>query len=204
MDRRFPRFRIFLIVTLFVVAVAFLSRGLWLPVFGWALVHNDGPAKTDIIVVLGGDYYGLRILKAAELIRNGYAPKALISGPPGFYGFHESDLALRFAEQRGFPKEWFISFPNEALSTREEAQRIVAELRRRNARSCLIVTSDFHTARAARLYRWAERAAGGGPTFRMVAAPDEFFRADSWWRTRQSQKTVFFEWTKTLATAVGM
>jgi hypothetical protein len=39
---------------------------------------------------------------------------------------------------------------------------------------------------------------------RTVAAPDEFFRAESWWRSRQAQKTVFMEWSKTVATAIGM
>jgi hypothetical protein len=38
---------------------------------------------------------------------------------------------------------------------------------------------------------------------RVVAAPDENFQEGSWWRNREAQKTVFFEWTKTLATALG-
>jgi hypothetical protein len=39
---------------------------------------------------------------------------------------------------------------------------------------------------------------------RVVAAPDEFFRPDSWWRSRQAQKTVFAEWCKTIASAFGI
>jgi hypothetical protein len=81
---------------------------------------------------------------------------------------------------------------------------VLAELRRRNVRSFLLVTSDYHTARSARIYGAAERAMGGGPAMRVVPARDEFFRADSWWRTRQAQKVVFFEWSKTFATVLGM
>ena len=189
---------------LLLAIAAILSRALWLPVLGYALVHDDGPAKADMAVVLAGDFWGHRIEKAAELIREGYVPAALISGPPGFYGLHESDYAIAYAVREGFPAQWFMALPHSALSTREEAPVVLAELRRRNVRSFLLVTSDYHSARARRIFLAAERAMGGGPAMRTVAAPDEFFRPDSWWRNREAQKTLFFEWTKTLATAVGM
>ena len=202
--RRPPLFRLILLAAIVLSLAAFLSRSLWMPVFGYALIHDDGAAKADIAVVLAGDFYGRRILKAAELVRDGYTSAVLVSGPPGFYGVHECDLAIPFAVRHGYPSQWFIPFPNTALSTRAEAEEVLTELRRRKVRSCLLVTSDYHTARSARIYRSAERAAGGGPAIRLVAAPDEFFRADSWWRTRESQKTVFFEWCKTVATTLGM
>jgi len=65
------------------------------------------------------------------------------------------------------------------------------------------VTSDYHSARARRLFLAAERASGGGPQMRTVAAPDEFFHPDNWWRDRQGQKIAFFEWSKTVATVFG-
>ncbi len=185
-------------------AAVLLGRSLWLPVLGYALVHDDGPAKADIAVVLAGDYLGHRIGKAAELVREGYVPAALISGPSGFYGWHESDYAIAYAVRQGFPASWFIALPHSALSTREEAFVVLGELRRRHVRSFLLVTSDYHSARARRTFLAAERAMGGGPIMRTVAAPDEFFRPDSWWRNREGQKTVFFEWSKTVATALGM
>ncbi len=197
-------FKRVLLAIVFLALVAFFSRSLWLPSFGYALVRNDGPAKADMIVMLSGDYYGRRILKAAELVRQGYAPAVLVSGSPGFFDLHECDLSIPYAVRHGYPSEWFIPFPNEGLSTKEEAAYILPELRRRKVRSCLIVTSDFHTARAARVYRAAERAAGGGPSIRFVAAPDEYFRPGAWWKTRESQKVVFFEWCKTFAYAVGL
>lgn len=204
MERRRPPIAKLAIFLVGAILLALLSGSLWLPAVSRFLIHDDGPAKAEIAVVLGGDYYGRRILKAAELVRAGYVPAVLVSGPPGFYGSHESDLAVPFAGRHGYPEQWFIPFPNESLSTREEAGIMVAELRRRNVRSFLLVTSDYHTARAARLYRKAISATGGGLDMRVVAARDEFFRADSWWRERQSQKIVFFEWCKTVATAFGM
>ena len=41
---------------LVLAAAAILSRSLWLPELGYALVHDDGPAKAGIAVVLAGDY----------------------------------------------------------------------------------------------------------------------------------------------------
>jgi len=81
---------------------------------------------------------------------------------------------------------------------------VLAELRRRNIHSFLLVTSDYHTARAARIYQAQERAMGGGPAMRVVAARDELFHLESWWRNREGQKAVFFEWCKTFATIAGM
>jgi uncharacterized SAM-binding protein YcdF (DUF218 family) len=195
-----PRFLILLAVLAVVLGV---SYRLWLPLIGRALVHDDGPAAADIAVVLGGDNWGHRIETAGMLVRRGLVPTVLVSGPPGFYGEHETDLAIPFAVRKGFPEQWFVAFPNDALSTREEAGALLAELRRRGVHRVLIVTSDFHSARARRIFLATEKAMGGGPELRMVAAPDQFFHADSWWRGRESQKTAFIEWWKTLATALG-
>lgn len=194
----------FLLVCLLSLAALFLTRGLWLPVFGYALIHDDGPAKADIAVVPAGDGYGHRILKAAELVKQGYVPAVLVSGPAGQYGLYESDLAIPFAVRHGYPAGWFIPFPNSTLSTREEATAILAELRRRHVHSFLLVTSTYHTARAGRTYRSLAGESGGGLTFRTVAAPDEFFVPDSWWRVRESRKTVFNEWSKTIGAAFGL
>ena len=185
------------------LAILFLTRALWLSAMGYALIHDEGPAKADIAVVLAGDSYGHRIVKAGELVRAGYIPLVLVSGPPGFYGHHESDLAIPFAVRQGFPASWFVALPNEGLSTKTEGLAVLQELRRRNVNSFLLVTSDYHTARARRIYLAEERALGGGPALRAVACPDEFFRPDSWWRTREGQKIAFMEWSKTVATVFG-
>jgi uncharacterized SAM-binding protein YcdF (DUF218 family) len=186
------------------LVVVFVARGLWLPAFGHGLIHDDGPAKADIAVVLAGDPYGHRILKAAELVKQGYVPAVLVSGPAGIYGLYESDLAVAFAVRHGYPTEWFIPFRNTSLSTRDEAGGILAELRRRNIHSFLLVTTSYHSARATRVYRSLLRASAGSLTFRTVAAPDEFFSPGSWWKVREGRKIVYTEWSKTIAEAFGL
>ncbi|MEO7142663.1 MAG: YdcF family protein [Bryobacteraceae bacterium] len=153
-----------------------------------------------MVVVLAGDAYGNRILEGAALVDHGFAPHALISGPRGFYGMHESDLAIPFAVKAGYPQDFFIPFPNDAKSTADEAEAIVEELRKRNVRSIDLVTSDYHTRRAGRIYR----AIADGIDVHVVAARDENFRQDSWWRTREGKKVFAIEWMKTIAGWLGI
>ena len=61
-------------------------------------------------MVLAGDFYGHRIVKAGELVRAGYVPAGLVSGPAGIYGMHECDLAIAFIVRQGYPADWFIRF----------------------------------------------------------------------------------------------
>jgi uncharacterized SAM-binding protein YcdF (DUF218 family) len=201
--RRFPVVKLtFVLVVLLVVLV--LARSLWLTALGHALVHDDGPAKADIAVVLAGDYWGNRIVTAANLVRANYVPAVLVSGPPGFYGLHECYPAIQYAVRNGYPAEWFIPLPHNDMNTRDESRSLLAELRKRNVHKFLLVTSDFHTARARRIFLAMERATGGGPEMRVVAAPDKFFKPDSWWRDREGQKIFLMEWLKTVTGPMGI
>ncbi len=177
-----------------------LTHSSWLGALGGFLVCAQEPFKAGIVVVLAGDGYGGRLVKAAELVRDGYAPLVLVSGPPGYYGYHESDLAVPFAISEGYPESWFVKLPHNAHSTREEVAVILDALRRRGIQRFLVVTSDYHSRRA----RAILRSQAKGFEFRVIAAPDRFFRPDSWWRSRQGAKVFAFEWMKTLANWAGI
>jgi len=189
-----------LLVIAAIVVVAILTHSIWMAWMGSWLVHNEEPFHADVIVVLAGDPYGNRILKAADLVKKGFAPKVLVSGPAGVYDLHESDLAIPFAVRRGYPAEWFIPVPHQAHSTDEEASALGTELAKLHARRVIVVTSDYHTRRAFRILhsRWP------GIELRMVAAHDNFFTPGGWWQNREGRKTFFLEWTKTLAGFAGM
>jgi uncharacterized SAM-binding protein YcdF (DUF218 family) len=185
---------------LLVLVAAVAASPLWLRAAGGFLIATQEPSKAEMIVVLAGDDRGNRILKAAELMHQGFAPKILVSGPHCCYGNVESDLAIAFAVCKGYPAEWFVSFPTEARSTVAEAKDVVRELDRRHVGRFLIVTSNYHTRRAAQIFRHLVPA----DRFRMIAAPDWAFHPDDWWRSRDGQKQVFFEWSKTLANWAGL
>lgn len=162
---------------------------------GSYLDRSAPPQKAEVIFVLAGDTSGNRILTAAELVRRGYAPKILVSGPEGYYGLNESDLAIPFAEHAGYPAAYFQAFPHSAHSTREEAQVAAQEFRKLGFHRVLLVTSNFHTRRAGNLFR----AAAPEVAFTVVEAPDAYFTIDGWWHDREGRKIFLLEWTKTVA-----
>ncbi len=190
-----------LLILFALIAVLALTSTLWLSAIGSYLVQADQPAHADYAVVLAGDSSrGHRLLAAAELVRQGMVRKAIVDGPLGSYDVHESDLAVNWAVKRGYPEDYFLKLPMTATSTRAEAVVVVAELRRLGAHSFLLVTSDYHTRRAGRYFRQIS----DGLEMKVIAAPDDNFRSDSWWRTREGQKTVYLEWSKTIAGWFGI
>jgi len=182
------------------IAGAAVTHTIWMSALGAYLIRADQPTHADYAVVLAGDFFGHRILEGAELVRQGFVRKALISGPSGCYGVAESELAVNFAVKRGYPADYFVPFPHSATSTVEEARVVIPELRRLGAHSFLLVTSNYHTRRAGAIFR----KLSDGLEMRVIAAPDEHFRADSWWHDREAQKILYMEWSKTLANLLGI
>lgn len=187
-----------LLVLAFSLTAWFLRTYIWTALAS-ALVENDGPKNAQVIVVLGGDEYGTRILKAAELARAGYAPYILVSGPVSLLG-HESDTTIEYARRAGFPASLFQPLPNDTDSTRSEARFIGAYLRAHGINKILLVTSNFHTRRAARLMRHENP----GLQVNVVPAPDPNFTPDGWWKSRGGEKVFLLEWLKTVAAWLGM
>lgn len=177
-----------------------MTHSTWMGWMGGLLVHAETPSRADVIVVLAGDPHGNRILRGAELVKRGYAPKVLVSGPGGAYDLHECDLAIPFVVRRGYPASWFIPVPHSGHSTDEEGRALFPVLQKMHAHTVLVVTSDYHTRRAWRTLRpeWPDI------DIHMIAAGDEFFSPSGWWHTREGRKTFLLEWTKTFAAAVGM
>lgn len=163
------------------------------------MVEDDGREKAQAIVVLGGDDYGTRIVKAAQLAEAGYAPYVLVSGPLSLLG-HESDDTIEYARRRGFPDSLFHALPNDTDSTRSEAAFIGRYLRSQGIHKILLVTSNFHTRRAA----WLMRHENPGLEVEAVPAPDPYFTPSTWWKSRNGQKTFLLEWMKTVATGIGL
>ena len=194
------RLRNLLVIAALVAAAGLLLRETILGAMGTYLVDSSPPEKADIVLVLAGDGYGNRITTAAELVRKGFAPKILVSGPSGNYGLYECDLAIPYAVKRGYPESYFVHAENDAHSTVEEAQSMLSYFRRENAHHVLLVTSDYHTRRAGGIFR----AAAPGLKFTVVGAPGSEFTAHGWWRNRQGQKIAFNEWTKTVTSWFGI
>lgn len=171
-----------------------------LPAAGSILVGAEPPRKTDAVLVLAGDQTGLRIRKAAQLVQQGFAPIVLVSGPTLFYGQNEADMAIAFLVGQGYPASLFKPCRMRADSTYSEALAFRDSECASGLRSLTVVTSDYHTARSRRIYRRVFPSLD----LNVVAAPDRAFRLPDWWHSRESRKTFFLEWTKTVADWAGM
>ena len=193
-------FRILALVLVAIVVLGLIFRNAVLAGLGSYLVKAEAPEKADIALVLAGDSNGNRILTAAQLVRRGYVSRVLVSGPYGVYGFYECDLAIPFAVKAGYPESYFVHFENKARSTKEEAHDAIARLHQLGVQKILLVTSDYHTRRAGKIFR----SAAPDLQFVVVAAPDSSFTADGWWHSRDGEKIAFIEWIKTVTERFGI
>ena len=161
--------------------------------FGNFLVDSDRLEHADLILIMGGDFYGPRVLKGAELAKAGFAPAALISGPP-YAGRPEGELAVEFLARRGYPKDLFAVFGHNEPSTFGEVVALRGELARRHVKRVIVVTSSFHSRRCAILFRLI------CPGIRFLSAPadDPHYRPDRWWSDPEDRDLLISEWTKIL------
>src|SRR6185503_17160025 len=104
--------------------------------------------------------------------------------------------AVRFAVSKGHPPDLFLTVRHHARSTIEEAIALEPELRRLGARRILLVTSNYHSRRAALVFRlFVPRV-----EFRTVAAQHRQLQPLSWWKSAQGRGIVFSEYSKMLGT----
>ena len=199
-DVRLPRWTKRLGVVLILVALAF-AVPMGLNALGAALIENDPLHPADAILVLAGDSReGDRVRHAVGLFKRGLAPLLVLSGTPMGFRTHEADVMRRHAEFLGVPSSRILTVRQNGDSTKEEAGVVVPTLKRRGLKTVILVTSNYHTARAKRIF---ERAAGPyGPHFLASPVNDGLFEPEGWWMRRRYAKTFVYEAIKTVWSAI--
>jgi uncharacterized SAM-binding protein YcdF (DUF218 family) len=132
------RHKLLKIFVAFGALVALLALAAWLfP--QQVLTVDSGPMTADAMVVLGGKPD--RAVHAAELFRQGEAPKILVSG--------KGDCASneKLLERNGVTNAAII-LEGKSSTTRENAEFSIPLLRQMGARRVIIVTSWYHSRRA--------------------------------------------------------
>jgi uncharacterized SAM-binding protein YcdF (DUF218 family) len=189
-----------LLAILFLMLLAFRQQAL--DGLGEFLVVSDPLEHADLIYVLAGDFWGSRVLLGANLGSQGWAPKVIMSGGlytgGGYVNRYESDLAVDFAVQHGYPRGLFLSVPLELQSTIDEARAMGPIFHRLGARRVLLVTSNFHSRRAAQVFRLFLPEF----EFRMEGSPDHTFDPHAWWETLQQRHLLFAEYQKMIGTVL--
>jgi uncharacterized SAM-binding protein YcdF (DUF218 family) len=188
------------ILTLLVLCLALAIR--WRAALTWMgsfLVDSKQPRKADLVLVMGGDFWGPRVITAAELGKHGYAPIVLLSGPP-YQGKPEGQFGESFLVTQGYPRDLFQVFGHHARSTIGEAVALRDELARRRVTNVLLVTSNYHSRRAAIVMTLF----CPGVNFISVPAPDANYHSAEWWKDPSSKRLCLSEWSKILATVFAV
>jgi uncharacterized SAM-binding protein YcdF (DUF218 family) len=197
-DRRWGRRLLWAVLVLVVLAFA-VPMGL--KALGAALITDDPLHPADAILVLAGESReGDRVRHAVRLFKRGLAPLLVLSGTPMGFRTHEADVMRRHAEFLGVPSNRILTVRQNGDSTKDEAGVLVPILKRRGMKEVILVTSNYHTARAKRIF---ERAAGPhSPHFLASPVNDGLFEPDGWWMRRRYAKTFVYETLKTVWSAI--
>lgn len=169
---------------------------------GLALILVDPPPfnqKVDCIVSLGGNQYCRREEHAAELYAQSYSSQLVISTTE--WGKHnESSNGIKAAMVASGVPSTNITMVLDGINTRIEAEKITSLMRERGWKSAIIVTSAYHSRRAAYTFRKA------APDFSFYSMPTSAvsteWRPEGWWRRRgDCWRTVreLVAWINTLA-----
>lgn len=146
MKRRFRRyfwrvFGLFFLAVILLVLAAFLFPQQILTV-------DSGPVTADAMVVLGGT--SDRAVRAAELFKQGAAPKILVSG-------NGNDISnMKLLERDGVTNRAII-LEGKSRTTRENAEFSIPLLRQMGAQKVIIVTSWYHSRRALACFERSRR-----------------------------------------------
>jgi len=125
-----------------ILIIAFAIVAIFFPrVF---LCVDSGPAKADIIIVLGGGAED-RPQYAAKLFKEHAAPKVLVSGAG------DDEIYRWILVRDGVPRS-AIQLESKSRTTRENAQFCAPLLRREGVQDAIIVTSWYHSRRALRCF----------------------------------------------------
>ncbi len=190
--RRGRRLFIALAVVLALAGTLYLLRRPILAGAGHLLVASDRLEKADAALVLGGEdsYDAERTRAAVKLYRDGWVRKLVLSGPAWPYGLYESDLSLPVAIAAGVPRADILPIRHQAKSTEEELGVVIPQLEQNGFRWVYVVTSNYHTGRARRIFRKIARG-----RLRVLAYPaaDQWFNPDAWWQTREGRKVFLME-----------
>lgn len=184
---------------LIVALAATAATALGLRQAGEWLSDSDLPRKADAIVVLGGSF--ARPFQAADLYRQGLAPKIYVSVPVREHQYRlldeagiayprEEEVARRILLQHGVPASAIEYLGKDLISTAAEA-RATHGVFARGAPKLLIVSSPYHLRRARMTFTDALPAAEIG----MIASSYDPL-PQAWWRDQSAARNVLSELAK--------
>ncbi|MGH6672931.1 MAG: YdcF family protein, partial [Xanthobacteraceae bacterium] len=148
-------------------------------------VVSDPIKPADAIAVLGGGL-DLRPFTAAQLFREGLAPKVLVANVKpdalvrlGLLGSH-ADLTRALLLKLGVPPGAVIGFGDNVSSTFDEARALAAWAKKSGARNIIVPTEIFSSRRQRWILDHELTPVGTHVMLDAIKPPD--YGIDDWWR----------------------
>ncbi len=175
---------------------------------GLYLEYAQPPQCADAIVVLMGST-GDRSMHAYELFDAGWSQYVLLSETyteardlfqkRGIHVPASADITHYLLTELGVPDSLITIIPGNARSTFQEARMLKQWLRQQHTTdTLLLVTSSYHSRRAAITYRHVLGRLDKPPVLLSTPTPYSDFQAQRWWRCRESAKRVVMEYSRLL------
>lgn len=187
-----------LIAIVIIILILILIHPIYLRAIGNSVIVSNKLRKSDAILVLSGDNpNGDRVRDGVKLLKAKWANIIVLSGNNIAWQTNLADVMEKQALYLGVSKKDIIKVRHKADSTLEESQAIVKILKKRGISKVILVTSNFHSRRAARII---SRGFNGKVEFIVYAVKDKYYYPDpsNWWKSRIQVKTLFFELVKTI------
>ena len=146
------------------------------------LCVDSGPAKADVIVLLGGGL-GERPARAAELFREHAAPRIIVSG------FGDCEINRRILLKAGVPAN-AIQLEDRSRTTMENAGFTIQLLRAENVHRVILVTSWYHSRRALACFEHE------APEIQFYSRPSYFGFARTDWPHKKIERRIYLEYPK--------
>lgn len=154
------------------------------------LEERAEPGVADALVVLAGDHTGARVEHAAALFQAGCVPTGplVVSGGPIYGQLTWAELMRDQAEALGVDEDRIV-LQDRSTTTAEDADLSAPLLQ--GCRRVVVVTSPFHSRRAAAEFRRAL-----GPGVEVVSCPSRDELPREWWRDAVAARSVVSELLK--------
>jgi uncharacterized SAM-binding protein YcdF (DUF218 family) len=170
---------------------------------GAFLITGDRLKPSDVVAALGGGGEW-RVEEAVRLVQERYG-QALVLTEPGEIRAGEGPGSRYFREaaiNQGLSPHAILLTEGVQRSTHDEAEAVLALMRRHQYRSVIVVTDPFHTQRTRMIFR--DVFDESGLTVRVHPAADHGYRSTNWFLSWEGWGNTFREYVKIAAFLTGL
>ncbi|MCX5720356.1 MAG: YdcF family protein [Nitrospirae bacterium] len=176
-------------------ALLYLGHGFILEKAGRYLYYKDELKPADVIVILSGEKTE-RVEYGVKLFKEGWArkDKIILSGGPVVWKYTWASLMKEQALHLGVPAN-AILLEEKSRTTEENAKSTKEILNKHGYKSCILITSPYHSKRASIIFKKVM-----GKDIKIITAPSEesWFRFENWWERKRDRAVVLREYSKLL------